>query len=112
YADSVDNTSAGGSGVIGKSTEGYAIQSSAENCIAAPPSPLSRNMNIIVQRNNGIPLSLRAGPSSDFQRVLALDAGTLGTVLEGPVCGLNTGLYAWYRIKTVKGQVGWVAEGD
>ncbi len=53
-------------------------------------------------------LNMRSGPGTNYDIVERLQAGTLVTLLEGP---MQSGNYTWWRVRTTSGQEGWVIEG-
>ena len=50
---------------------------------------------------------LRSSPGTDSPRIGTLPAGTVFSVIGGPVCA---GIYQWWQVNA-NGQIGWTAEG-
>jgi hypothetical protein len=52
--------------------------------------------------------NLRSDPTTSSAEISVVMAGTVFTVLDGPVCADNT---AWWQVETVWAEIGWTAEG-
>ncbi len=61
-----------------------------------------------IYTTEGDTLNMRSGPGTNYDVVERLQAGTLVTLLEGPI---QSGNYTWWRVRTTGGREGWVIEG-
>jgi LysM repeat protein len=54
------------------------------------------------------PLIVRQQPRKTSSRIASLETGTQLVILDGPICANN---WAWWKVQTSSGIVGWVSEG-
>lgn len=71
-----------------------------------PQPQIAPGGQVVVQGTGTDKLRLRTGPGLTHELVAALDDGTRLRVLEGPEMADG---YAWWRVQTEGGQVGWAA---
>lgn len=76
-------------------------------CAGAPTSRMALGMVGRITFTDGTSTRLRSGPGSSI--LTLMPEGTPFTVIGGPTCQDN---FAWWQIRLVDGQVGWVAEGN
>ncbi len=74
---------------------------------AAPAGPLTVGGRAVINTTGGDQLNVRSGAGTNFAIVVPLDAGTVVTILEGPV---DANGFTWWRIRTDNGVEGWVIE--
>jgi tRNA A-37 threonylcarbamoyl transferase component Bud32 len=84
---------------------------SGEVCEDAPPTRLKVGDHARVTFTDGRPLRIRSSPDATTTDNVTtqIPEGTEMDILTGPECGDN---FVWWRIRTVNGVTGWVAEGD
>jgi hypothetical protein len=80
---------------------------SADACTNAPAPRLRAGMEAVIALNIG-PVNLRALPAVSTGVEVQLYSGNRLTVLSGPSCN---GHFNWWRVETINGYRGWVAEG-
>jgi hypothetical protein len=97
---------------LGMTVLGARAVSAQDACIAAPPAQIEVGMQVIVQRNQGTPLTVRDEGSTYGSVIGELPPRSIVTVVGGPQCGRANGLYTWWQVASEEGLVGWVAEGD
>ena len=76
-----------------------------ESCPLAPSARLRVGMTAVVYADG---LNLRALPAVDTGINAQLYNGNVLTVIGGSSCN---GHYRWWRVETVNGRRGWIAEG-
>lgn len=81
-------------------------------CRAAPPSKLEIGKSAVIGENGGFVLRMREEPGTRGHIMENLTTGMIVKVLDGPQCGAENHLYAWWQIQLEDGRTGWVAEGD
>lgn len=85
----------------------------AGTCVGAPAARLAPNMSARVTLDPPRPNSLNTQPappsrSPNSAQLGLIPAGSVVTVLAGPVCSFG---FQWYQVN-FNGQVGWTAEGE
>lgn len=84
---------------------GWAVQDWLEKTSGPGPDPSDKfEINERVRTTEAV--NMRSAPSTTGTVVAVLQAGTIGTVVDGPRTGSG---YTWWRVETSQG-TGWVAE--
>jgi serine/threonine protein kinase/uncharacterized protein YgiM (DUF1202 family) len=78
-------------------------------CPGALPIRLVAGARGVVREDDPLPVNVRSGPGTTFSRVTQIPIRSIFEVLEGPNCNQSM---AWFRIETINGVQGWIAEGD
>ncbi len=78
--------------------------SQAAPTAAAPPTEVAIGVKVIVAGTDGIGISLRAGPGTDYARLDIRPDGDLLDVIDGPTEG---GGYTWWFLRAADGSEGW-----
>jgi Bacterial SH3 domain len=88
---------------------GSMVTATLSSCPGAPVFRLAAGMRATVSQNPPIPSRVREQPSLQGKLVGQIEPGEVVTVLEGPRCADN---YAWWKVQSAKGLMGWTVEGD
>ncbi len=80
----------------------------AVDCSDSPSPRLVVGESGRVMDDDPLPINMRSAAGVSNVKVMEVPAGSVFTVLEGPVC---VGRYQWYRVN-FDGTEGWIAEGE
>lgn len=79
--------------------------------VACQNAPVPRLIGVPVGRvldDDPLPINMRDGAGTGYNRILEVPAGALFGILQDPVCADG---YFWYQVD-YNGTIGWIAEGD